>query len=259
MNRRRFLKSGAPLVAAPFLSSGWADAQTPSPLPLPPAGADGWVSLTNFRNLDGLYTMLQRSGKGVAEQQGMVTFENGMLHLMGNQVTDKPAETGYLCTNNEYENYRVRVEYMWGMKRFLPRLESKRDNGLLYHVVGEDKVWPTCVECQIQEGDVGDYFLLGNARGAQGTGFTDAKNNRVLRDRGGDFEIKGGWNTVEVICQGDRSTQIVNGVTLNSISELQQPDLKNPGQFIKLARGKIAIELEYAEIWYRRFEIKSLA
>jgi hypothetical protein len=42
------------------------------------------------------------------------------------------------------------------------------------------------------------------------------------------------------------------------ISRLEQPDPQNPGQFIPLTRGKIAIEMEFAEIWYRRIEVKSL-
>lgn len=220
----------------------------------------------NFRNLDGFYTFLQKSGKGAAEAKGMVTFENGMLHLMGNMVTDEPAEAGYIATNQEFENYRLRAEYKWGMKRFRPRLEAKRDNGLLYHLVGEDKVWPACVECQVQEGDVGDYFMLGRTRGGGGPGanataYADApgSNNRKLRDQGGDFEHRDEWNVVEVIAQGDHSTHLVNGTTVNSIASIQQPDPQNPGQFIPLTRGKIAIELEYAEIWYRRFEIKRLS
>jgi hypothetical protein len=283
-------------------------AQAAKPLPFPPAGADGWISLMNGRNLDGLYTMLQRSGKGVAESKGMVTFENGLLHIMGNPVTDETAESGYIATKQEFENYRLRVEYKWGVKRFLPRLEAKRDNGVLYHLVGEDRVWPTCVECQIQEGDVCDYFMLGGTRGIQGgnrgaggratpgpgaapgqasanpTGAAGAPTGRAggatpstppgagraaappaeptsgrkLRDQGGDFEMKDGWNVVEVIVQGDRSSHLLNGITLNNSSTLQQPDPQNPGQFIPLTRGKVAIEIEYAEIWYRRFEIKPL-
>lgn len=174
MKRREFFQSAAPLMGAGVslamgrTSRGWPDSQTARPTAWPAAGADGWISLINGRNFDGLYTMLQRSGKGVAEKKGMVTFENGMLHIMGNQVTDEPAESGYIATNQEFENYRLRAEYKFGVKRSLPRLEVKRDNGLRYHLVGDDKVWPTCVECQAQEGDVGDFFLLGGTRGAQG-------------------------------------------------------------------------------------------
>lgn len=80
-----------------------------------------------------------------------------------------------------------------------------------------------------------------------------------MRDQGGNFEIANGWNVIEVVVQGDRASHILNGVTVNTISTLQQPDPRNAGQFLPLTRGKVAIEIEYAEIWYRRFEIKPLA
>ena len=51
---------------------------------------------------------------------------------------------------------------------------------------------------------------------------------------------------------------MVNGRTVNVATRLQQPDPQNPGQFIPLTRGKIAIEIEYAEIWFRRIEVKAI-
>jgi hypothetical protein len=48
----------------------------------------------------------------------LVTFEDGMLHIMGNLVTDEPAEAGYIATHQEFANYRLRAEYKWGVKRF---------------------------------------------------------------------------------------------------------------------------------------------
>ena len=170
---------------------------------------------------------------------------------------------------------RIRVEYKWGVKRFAPRLEYRRDNGLLYHVVGPDKVFPRCIECQIQERDTGDVFFVDGTRGVQGTlpgfggaGFpkliTGAPNGgppvvsttRLLKD--GDFEHLDDWNTVEVIARGDRATHLVNGRIVNQISAMQQPDPQTPGQFVPLDRGRIAIEIEYAEIWYRRIDVKPL-
>jgi beta-glucanase (GH16 family) len=173
------------------------------------------------------------------------------------------------------------------MKQFAPRTLSKRDNGLLYGLVGEDKVWPRCVECQIEEGDVGDFFLLDGVRGVQsphgaglfgqgispihgwpepGSDAAKAGGNpsteeptpgRKIKD--GNFEMLDDWNTVEVLWQGDRATHIINGRAVNTITRLQQPDPANPGSFIPLTRGKIAIEIEYAEIWYRRIEVKAFA
>jgi len=327
MNRRQFFRfgMGAPLAAAPLFltSSAEAAALAQTPSTLPPPGVDGWISLFNGRDLTGWYTFLQRSGKDVAQKNGCVTVENGLLHIMGNSVTAEAAESGYLATNQEFENVRIRVEYKWGIKRFAPRLENKRDNGLLYYVVGRDVVWPTCVECQIQETDTGDVFLLGNARGVQGglpgnggSGFitlvrgaapgagagagraagagaaapgtgapavpatpagggaapvaggappagrgggapaVEPTSGRKLKD--GDFENRDDWNVVEIIAQGNRATQLVNGRIVNILTNLQQPDTATAGQFLPLTRGKIGIEIEFAEIWYRRIEVKPL-
>ena len=278
MDRRNFMKAGTIAAAGPLLLPWDAFAQA-GVSTLPAAGADGWVSLLNGRDLTGWYTMLEKSGKGVAEKRNMAVMEEGMLHLMGNEESGAAAEAGYLCTLQEFENVHLRVEFKWGVKRFAPRTYAKRDNGILYGLVGPDKVWPACVECQIEEGDVGDYFMVGT-RGVQdqhkngffgekltSKGWTtppgapaaiqpEVSDNRKVKD--GNFELLDTWNTVEVIWQGDRSAHIVNGRTVNAASKLEQPDPQNPGQFIPLTRGKIAIELEFAEIWFRRIEVRSL-
>jgi len=282
VNRRSFLRVGAAALAVPSLAAQTSLAQAGAP-PLPSPGTDGWISLLNGRDLSGWYSMLASSGRDVAEKRGIVRMEEGMLHIYGNELTAGPAEAGYLATVQEFGNVHIRVEFKWGLKRFPPRSLCKRDNGLLYGLVGADKVWPTCVECQIEEGDVGDFFLLGGVRGVQdghGAGFfgeglepngwpahTQAPGNpraaapeptggRKIKD--GNFEVLDDWNVVEVIWQGDRAANIVNGRTVNAISMLQQPDPQNPGQFIPLTRGKIAIEIEYAETWFRRIEVKPL-
>ena len=286
MNRRNFMKASSVVGAGTIFLPLQSLAQVAAPK-LPPSGADGWVSLLNGRDLSGWYSMLQKSGKGVAEKRNMVLMEESMLHIMGNEEGKEPAEPGYLATNQEFENVHIRLEYKWGMKRFAPRTYSKRDNGLLYGLVGEDKVWPTCIECQIEEGDVGDYFMVGT-RGVQDEHFNgifgetlgpegwsgppadrrlplestptpgkfDPSNFRKIKD--GNFEMLDGWNSVEVIWQGDRSAHIINGRAVNTASKLEQPDPQNPGKFIPLTRGKIAIEIEYAEIWFRKIEVKSL-
>ena len=82
---------------------------------------------------------------------------------------------------------------------------------------------------------------------------------RKLKELSGPFEKLNDWNVIEVIVQGNQSTQILNGSTLNTLSGFQWADPKNPGQWVPLTRGKIAVEIEFAETWYRRLEIKALA
>ena len=281
INRRHILKEMATIALAPALLPLETLAQAAPPkLTLPAPGADGWISLINGRDLTGWYSMLEKSGKGVAEKKRIVTVENEMLHIMGADVDDTQYEAGYLATHQEFENVRIRLEYKWGVKQFAPRTISKRDNGLLYGLVGEDKVWPRCVECQIEEGDVGDFFLVDGIRGVQSAhgaglfgqglspvhGWTqpDSKpsteepsTGRKIKD--GNFEKLDDWNTVEVLWQGDRAVHIINGRAVNMMTRLEQPDPANPGKFIPLTRGKIALEIEYAEIWFRRLEVKAFS
>jgi hypothetical protein len=281
MNRRKFLSSGSSVAIGSALLPlrNFTDAAA---LTLPPAGADGWISLLNGHDLNGWYTVLSKAGRGAAEQRGMVAIEDSMLHIMGNEAGPLAAEAGYLATTQDFENVHIRVEYKWGVKRFAPRAFSKRDNGLLYGLVGPDKVWPTCVECQIEEGDVGDAFLVGT-RGIQDahpnglfgqnltihgwdvapipspeTSASPGSSDITRKVKDGNFENLDTWNVVEVVWQGDRAAHIVNGRAVNALSKLEQPDPRNVGMFIPLTRGKIAIEIEYAEIWFRRIEVKAL-
>jgi hypothetical protein len=286
MNRRNFLKASGAIALSPVLLPHQALAQAAAPhLALPPAGADGWISLLNGRDLTGWYSVLQKSGKDAPAAKKMVTVEQEMLHIMGSEVTDETYETGFLATNQEFENVRIRLEYKWGEKRFAPFTLAKRDNGLLYGLVGADKVWPTCVEFQIEEGDVGDCFMVGGVKGIQGghgsgkfgggisaaTGWpkpgtqaparpgqvpSEPVSGRMIKD--GNFEDLNGWNVVEVIWQGDQAIQIVNGRAVNVVTKLQYPDPQNPGSFLPLTRGKIGVEIIDSEIWFRRIEVKSL-
>lgn len=269
MKRRSFLNKTMFLGAMPFVEK-----MTTGVTYLAAEKSD-WTPLFNGHNLDGWYTFLQRSGKD-KDPRGSVRIENGMIHILGNDVTSEEAESGYVATNREFGDCRIRVEYKWGTKRFPPRAEQKRDSGLLHHIVGPDRVWPTCVEFQIQESDTGDIIMLGGVRGAPGvpraglvawpdqnTDLTPVpppagrgRENRVIKVS--DFEDPVGWNVAELVMQGDKTAHIVNGRLVNSLFDIQVPDGQNSSQFRRLDRGKIALEVEWAEIWFRNIAVKAL-
>ena len=261
MNRRQFLSAGAAAAITPILP-GIAPAQTTATAgdPLPPVGADGWIQLFNGRDLTGWYTFFPSLGKD-KDPKGFVKVENGMLHLMGNEVTGENVEQGYMATNHVFSNCRFRAEFKWGVKRFPPHEEAKRDNGLLYYVNGPDKVWPACVEFQGQESDLGDAYLLGGTRrkmggvsAVAGPPMPTPATNHIVK--AGDFENRNDWNVIECVTRGDRATHIVNGRIVVNLTNLTQPDPQNPGQLIPLTSGKLAVEIQWAEIWYRRIEVK---
>src|SRR6476619_7780759 len=64
----------------------------------------------------------------------------------------------------EFKNFHLAVEFKWGIKKYPPRDAdtTKRDNGICYYMPlnAKDTVWPKSIECQIQEGDVGDFWLI---------------------------------------------------------------------------------------------------
>ncbi|MEZ5070926.1 MAG: DUF1080 domain-containing protein [Bacteroidales bacterium] len=69
-----------------------------------------------------------------------------------------------LVTEKEFENYHLSLEFKWGEEKFAPRKDQKRDSGILYHSIGKEGawggVWMKSLECQVQEGDCGDYISV---------------------------------------------------------------------------------------------------
>jgi len=198
----------------------------------------GEIPLFNGKNLDGWYTVLKTKGIN-KDTEGIFKVEDGLIHILGK-------EFGYLCSKKEFENYHLTVEFKWGAKKFPPRENAKRDSGILYHFPADkrDEVWPYSIECQIQEGDCGDIWLVGPAVTANGQRF-DKKYDRIVKTRDAE-KPWGQWNTMEVIADGSKCTHIVNGVIVNEATDTN------------VRKGKILLQSEGAEIWYRKVSLKPL-
>jgi hypothetical protein len=245
-----------------------------------------WKPLLNGTNLDGWHIVIGKSRSD--DPNHLVQIEQGMVHMYKDAVEGSAQPSGYIITEKDYSNYRFRVQYKWGTKRFAPRPQARRDAGILYHVVGKDGVWPRSVECQIQENDVGDVFTVytrlmayvdpattnrvANVVANEGVLRTNFSSLPVYLDEkhGGVPIVQGvwdgirrvirnpmnehdGWNTVEVIVQGDEATYVVNGKVNNHVTKLQEI---RDGHWVPLTKGKIALQLEYAEVFYRNVEIQ---
>jgi hypothetical protein len=230
------------------------------------AANDEWTPLFNGKNFDGWYTYLDSRGKN-ADPIGVFKIENAVIHIL--DVPPEKMENGYLATTQEFSNVRIHVEYKWGTKR---SSEGKRNSGLLYLAVGPDRIYPLSLECQIEETDVGDLWIV---NGASVTAFFisptlpmydddriagtlvrsfPGDSSRVLKS--GDFEDRAGWNTVEVLLNGNESKHLVNGRIVNTARDIQQPDPQNPTHMIPLKSGHILLEAEGSEIWFRDVKVK---
>jgi hypothetical protein len=196
----------------------------------------------NGKNFKGWYSYLPTKGKN-ADPDSVFTINNGLIHITGK-------EFGYLATEKAYSNFYMRLEFKWGTKKWPPRDAdtTKRDNGVLFYVPldAEDKVWQKSVECQIQEGDVGDFWMIDSATIVfDGVRTTPKDYQRAQKKKDGE-KPTGEWNTVEIISDRGNITYIVNGITVNQGSA---PSINN---------GRIVIQSEGAEIFYRNVEIALL-
>jgi hypothetical protein len=201
---------------------------------------ESFANLFNGKDLTGWNSFLQ--GKGVnKDNEQNFKVENAILHVRGKEL-------GYIRTQKNFDNYHFKVDFKWGEVRWTPRDKEKRDAGICYNIPDKepDSIWPKSAECQIQEGDVGDFWLIDYA-----TIVVDGKQNepsahtRMTKKQDAE-KPTGEWNTVEVISFNGRCVHIVNGVVVNI------------GDNASAKNGSILLQSEYAEVYYRNAEIREL-
>lgn len=230
------------------------------------------LQLFNGENLDGWYIFLKDRGRN-NDPKNVFTVQDGMIRISGE-------EYGCITTNDEFENYKITVEFKWGDVTFAPREDRARDSGLLMHSVGEDGgsegIWMYSIECQIIEGGTGDFIVVGDgskdfsitcpvAPEKQGNFYVfDPAGNHatinsgrinwfgrdpdwkdILDFRGvNDIENPvGEWNTIECTVLGDEIIIYLNEVLVNHAVN------------VKPKKGRIQIQSEGAEIFFRRISV----
>ena len=230
------------------------------------------VKLFDGQSLNGWYTFLQDRGRDI-DPAGVFTVVEGMIRISGE-------EWGCITTSDEYDNYKIELEYMWGDVTYEPRLENARDCGLLLNSRGEDGgsegIWMHSIECQIIEGGTGDFIVVGDGSDAfqitcnvrsddQGNSFFSQADGHSHTIRGGrinwygrDPEWKdkkgfrgkndvenpvGVWNTLECVSLEGQISVFLNGTLVNKARD------------VKPNKGRIQIQSEGAEIFFRRVEL----
>jgi len=188
---------------------------------------------------------------------------------------------GALISEDEFANYRLRLEYKWGEERHAPRAEAPRNTGLLYHSVGPDgafwSYWMRAGEFEIMEGHTGDFTSVDGVEGlshtiwdseagypwlrfAPNTG-EDAPNTEI---GGLSFRIaasadherpRGQWNQLELVVREDSALHIVNGETVFAVQALQH---EVDGKLVPLTRGRLQLQSEGAEVFFRKIELEDI-
>src|SRR5262249_25825022 len=104
------------------------------------------ISLFNGKDLTGWKTFLDPRAKDV-KPADVWSVKDGAIHCRGRPF-------GYLLTEKEYGDYVLTVEWRWPAR--------PGNSGVFVHVSGPDKIWPKGVEAQLQSGQAGDFWLVGD-------------------------------------------------------------------------------------------------
>ncbi len=187
------------------------------------------------------------------------------------------SHNGGISTKEEFENYHLSLQFKWGTQKYHPRKDRKRDSGLLYHAVGKHGAdfgfWMTSQEFQIQEGDCGDYWgVAGGIMDIPATGnapenyryqvnaplltFSGTSNygRRCIKDSDNE-QPTGEWNLIEIYCVGDSSVHLINGKVNMILYNSRKVD---GGKETPLTKGKIQLQSEGAEVFYRNIKIQQI-
>ena len=211
-------------------------------------GGDPSVAMGLNNDVKNVFTMIEQDGEPV-------------LHISGEIY-------GGLTTKAEFENYHLSLQVKWGDKKWAPRLNAKRDSGLLYHCKGEHgafwKVWKACQELQIQESDFGDYIPLAGPTGTIKSKslegdfkyHPDGAYDRLVTGYSHAYiepdKAHGEWNTVELYVYNDDAVFVVNSEVVMVVENSRD---KN-GDL--LTSGQIQLQSEGAELFYKDIKVRSI-
>ncbi len=245
---------------------------------------DHWKPLFNGKDLSGWDTYiapdLDDAGKPITGTP--IGLNNDPRHVFtvipdnGENVIRISGENwGAISTKKEYENYHLQLQFKWGALSWGQKKGKKKDSGLLYHSVGaygaDYGAWMRSQEFQVEEGNCGDYWGVAGGMAdvpvlkksetdyvysPQGKLITFSQGSKQGRHciKQGDAENPTGqWNTLDLYCHGDTSIHVVNGRVMMVLYHNAQL-----GQELPLAKGKIQIQSEGAEIFYRQIKIQPI-
>ncbi len=205
-------------------------------------------------------------GEVAVDEQDYFVWEDSLLHVYPTAASGSRQAFAALTTDSSYSAYRLHLEYKWGDKRFAPRDSSVRDAGVLFHVYDTGVFWPPGLECQIQEGDTGDAWLIGaratstlngDARNFSPSGQPEVRTGERYTKFARSYSWeRPGWNNIDLEVSGDSARFYVNGHLVNALSETRRPGTGS--DWVPLTEGFIALQAEGAELFYRNVRMSSL-
>ena len=169
---------------------------------------------------------------------------NGLLVSLGDP-------RGHLITDEEFENYRLEVEYRFA--------DAPGNCGVLVHASTPRALYdmfPKSMEVQMEHTNAGDFWCIveditvpnmEERRGPQEEwGITEGKARRIKKLTESVENPVGEWNNMVVECVADEVKVWVNDV------------LVNYGYNCTAQKGQLALQAEGSEVEFRKIEIRPI-
>lgn len=187
---------------------------------------------------------------------------------------------GCVFTKQDFENYDLKLKVKWGTKKWVPRLTEPWDSGILYNSQGPAGVdywhsWMLSQEFQVSAHEngnsMGDYWCIANSEADVRIDYSPKKDTLKFNPKGemittghgknfiqasGNYESPHGeWTELELISFGGKSLHIVNGHVVMALtnSAYQDGNQRKP-----LTHGKIQLQSEAAEVFYKDIQIRNI-
>jgi hypothetical protein len=244
-----------------------------------------WETYLSYRHKQGY------SGKTPVDEKGAAVPPIGYGKNVGNvfTVAEENGEPvlrvsgeiyGCVFTKQEFTNYHLQLQVRWGTAKWEPRTELLRDSGVLYHSVGEAgvdywKSWMLSQELQIMEGHMGDYWSIASSAIDIRAFLPEGDMNPVASERQpflpfgagsrfGGFCLRSEdrespareWTRIDLICFEDKSLHVVNGKV---VMVLRNSRFADGGKTVPLAKGKIQLQSEAAEVFFKDVRIRPIS
>ncbi len=194
---------------------------------------EGTIKLFNGKDFTGWVRFVDPASK--ADPDKIWTIEDGMIRCQG-------SVNGYIRTEKEYGNYLLRLQWRWGEK-----VTSDRNSGVFVHVSGPDKIWPRGVEAQLFINHAGDFWLVDGFKLMVDPARRDPHSDRhYFRMKDHVEKPIGEWNQYDILCKDGIIKLTING------------QLVNEGRHAEATRGKILMQSEGAEIFFRNIELRQV-
>jgi len=174
---------------------------------------------------------LKKQDKNQFEPWDIPDPKDGVLTCTGN-----PA--GYIRTKEKYTNYVLQLDW-----RFSPVTKKAGNSGVLLRVQEPDQVWPKSIEAQLQSGNAGDFWNIGDYQMTADKARTNGRNTKKLKANENDI---GEWNRYEIIVDHGTVALMVNGEELNRATGCAE------------LPGYIGLQSEGAEIHFKNVRLSPI-